>query len=417
MLEVQRLAAQVVAAVLAGRSLNDALEQAQASESLMPSDRAALQALSYGTLRHLGYLRFALSRLAPRQPKQPAIAALLWVALHQLEHTGAAQYAVVDSAVENAGSLGRREMKPFTNAVLRTYLRKREAVLSAAHGDPVACFSYPIWWIERVRREFPERADDILQAGNLHPPMTLRVNRRRVGADRYLALLVEAGLQARRVGPCAITLAQPMPVARVPGFSEGLVSVQDLGAQLAAPMLELSAGQRVLDACSAPGGKTAHILECADVELLALDSDPIRLARVAANLSRLGLSATVKPADAGEISAWWDGRPFDRVLLDAPCSASGVVRRHPDIKWLRRETDIAGFARQQRRLLDALWKVLVPGGKLLYVTCSIFREENQDQIDAFLARHDDARHIAGAPGLLLPDEEHDGFYHALLEKI
>lgn len=417
MLEVQRLTAQTVAAVVAGRSLNDTLARALASETLTPSQRAALQALSYGTLRHLGYLRFALSQLAPREPKDATIAALLWVALHQLEHTAAAQYAVVDNAVENAGRLGRNAVKPFANAVLRGYLRKQEVIRSAARGDPVAWYSYQRWWIDRVRRECGERADAILLAGNLHPPMTLRVNRRRIEMDDYLSRLAAAGLQAQQIGASAITLAQPSPVAQIPGFADGLVSVQDAGAQLAAPMLGLRAGQRVLDACSAPGGKAAHILECADVELVALDRDSDRLARVSDNLARLGLTATVKAADAGELTGWWDGQPFDRVLLDAPCSASGVVRRHPDIKWLRRQSDIAGFARQQHRLLEALWKVLVRGGKLLYVTCSIFEEENQDQVGEFLARHDDVRHTAGTPGLLLPDEEHDGFYHALLEKI
>jgi 16S rRNA (cytosine967-C5)-methyltransferase len=249
--------------------------------------------------------------------------------------------------------------------------------------------------------------------------MTLRVNRRKRSVEAYLAQLAALGIDARRVGEVAVRLAQPRGVERLPGFAAGEVSVQDAGAQLAAPLLDARDGMRVLDACAAPGGKCAHLLELADLDLLALDRDAERAARIGATHARLGLAAEVRVADAGDPDRWWDGKPFDRVLLDVPCSASGVVRRHPDIKWLRREADLDGFAREQSRLLAALWQVLVPGGKLLYATCSVFAEENGAVIDAFLARHDDARQLP-LPGIgggsLLPDDEHDGFFYALLEK-
>ena len=249
--------------------------------------------------------------------------------------------------------------------------------------------------------------------------MTLRSNVRRGSASDYLHRLQQAGLGARRLDNGALLLARPVPVERLPGFGEGAVSVQDAGAQLAATLLDVRDGMRVLDACAAPGGKTAHILELADVDMTALDADAVRLQRVGSNLERLGLSARMQAADAAAPDVWWDGNPFERVLVDAPCSASGVVRRHPDIKWLRRPSDIGGFAAQQQRLLQALWKVVARGGKLLYVTCSIFSEEDHQTIGGFAARHPDARILGGMPGrdgLLLPDDEHDGFYYALLQK-
>jgi 16S rRNA (cytosine967-C5)-methyltransferase len=249
--------------------------------------------------------------------------------------------------------------------------------------------------------------------------MTLRVNRRKLSVAAYLAKLAALGIDARRVGEVAVRLSQPRGVERLPGFAEGEVSVQDAGAQLAAPLLDVRSGMRVLDACAAPGGKSVHLLELADLDLLVLDHDAERAPRIGATLERVGLTAQVRVADAGDPERWWDGTPFDRVLLDVPCSASGVVRRHPDIKWLRREADLDRFAREQSRLLAALWQVLVPGGKLLYATCSVFAEENGAVIDAFLARRDDARRLL-LPGLgdgqLLPDDEHDGFFYALLEK-
>ena len=421
MRNIQRVAAQTVAAVLSGRSLTHTLEAAwKRTHTLTRAERGAIQDLSYGTLRHLGRLRAVLSQLAPRQVENSELQALLLVALYQLEYSEAAPYAVVDHAVECAAQIESSHVKAFVNAVLRSFQRGRAALLKKADSTDAGHYSYPAWWIERVRRDFPSEALSILETGNMHPPMTLRVNRRRGTPQEYLHGLERAGLDARMLDGGALTLLRPVPVEQLPGFGQGMVSVQDAGAQFAAQLIELGDGMRVLDACAAPGGKTAHMLELADVDLTALDTDPVRLERVNSNLERLGLSAHVVCADAAATEAWWDTRTFDRVLLDAPCTASGVVRRHPDIKWLRQPGDIRRFAEQQQRLLEALWKVLGRGGKLLYVTCSIFMEENQERIGGFAARHPDARILGAMPGrdgLLLPDNEHDGFYFSLLQKV
>ena len=405
---------------MSGTSLNAALDSVwRRGRQLKPSERGAIQDICYGTLRHLGKLSAVLAQLAPKPIASPELRTLLLTALYQLEYSDAAPYAVVDSAVECAAQLGGEHVRSFANAVLRNYQRRREVLLVNATALDEGRFSYASWWIERLRRDFGPDAERILEAGNLHPPMTLRTNVRRCSVSDYLHRLQQAGLDAQRLENGALLLARPVPVDRLPGFDEGAVSVQDAGAQLAATLLDVRDGMRVLDACAAPGGKTAHILELADVDMTALDADAVRLQRVGSNLERLRLSARLRAVDAATLDAWWDGNPFERVLVDAPCSASGVVRRHPDIKWLRRPSDIAGFAAQQRRLLEALWKVVAGGGKLLYVTCSIFSEEDRETIDVFAARHPDARILGGMPGrdgLLLPDEKHDGFYYALLQK-
>jgi 16S rRNA (cytosine967-C5)-methyltransferase len=259
----------------------------------------------------------------------------------------------------------------------------------------------------------------VLAAGNTHPPMCLRVNVRRATSEAYHARLAAEGISASRLGPVSLLLEKPVPVDRLPGFAQGEVSVQDSGAQRAAGLLELRAGQRVLDACAAPGGKCAHILESADVEMTALDADAARCASITRDQERLGLKATVRAADCTALDAWWDGVAFERILADVPCSASGVARRHPDIKWLRRDADVAAFAKRQSRILDALWRTLSPGGKLLYVTCSVFPEENDAVVDAFTARTPGACRAslpAGAAAQLLPGAEHDGFFFARLEK-
>ena len=420
MLQIQRLAAQTVANVVAGTSLNAALDSVwRRNRHLTAPDRGAIQDICYGTLRYLGKLTAVLDQLAAKPIASPELRILLLTSLYQLEYSEAAPYAVVDHAVECAAQIGGEHVKPFANAVLRNYQRRREALLANAERVDEGRFSYPSWWVDRLRRDFGPDAESILDSGNRHPPMTLRTNVRRGSVSDYLHRLQQAGLEARRLDNSALLLARPVPVDRLPGFADGAASVQDAGAQFAATMLDVRDGMRVLDACAAPGGKTAHVLELADVDMTALDADAVRLQRVRSNLERLGLSARLQAADAAMPDAWWDGKQFERVLLDAPCSASGVVRRHPDIKWLRRPSDIAGFAAQQQRLLDALWKVVARGGKLLYVTCSIFSEEDGGTIGSFAARHSDARILGGMPGrdgLLLPDDEHDGFYHALLQK-
>jgi 16S rRNA (cytosine967-C5)-methyltransferase len=423
LLDPQRLAAHAVARVLGGRNLSQVLAATFTRHAaLPPQQRALLQDLCYGTLRHYGRLSAVLGLLLRKPPKDEEVRCLLLVALYQLQYTQAAPHSVVDNAVSAVHALKKSSAKGLVNAVLRNFLRGRDALqeqTSAASDE--ARYSYPAWWIDKLRQQYPTDWAAILEAGNRHPPMALRINQRHTSVLAYLDMLGERGIAARAAGETGVILARPCGVDELPGFRDGLVSVQDIGAQYAAPLLDVRDGMRVLDACAAPGGKTAHLLECAGVELTALDSDTQRLEKVEQNLQRLQLQACCVVGDAARPGGWWDGKPFDRILADVPCSASGVVRRHPDIKWLRREPDIAQFAAQQARMLEALWRCLARDGKLLYATCSVFGEENHLQIAAFLARHPDAS-LLPLPGLseqdlqLLPDENHDGFYYALLAR-
>ncbi|MFC4159905.1 16S rRNA (cytosine(967)-C(5))-methyltransferase RsmB [Chitinimonas lacunae] len=421
MYQTQRNASEVVAAVLDGRNLTDTLNALwRRQPTLEPRQRAAIQDISYGTLRRLGEIRHALDRLLSRQLDEPLLYSLLATGIYQLGWGRAAPYAVVDHAVRVAAQIGTGRAKGLVNAVLRNYLRQREQLAAQAATDAVARWNHPQWWIRAMQRHYPERWEAILEANNQHPPMSLRINRRRGTPADYLARLTEAGIEAQLVGESGVRLVEPVGVDRLPGFQDGDCSVQDLGAQWAAPLLNVSDGMRVLDACAAPGGKTGHLLELADLDLTALDLDRLRLDRVASNLSRLGCSAKLAVGDAARPADWWDGQPFDRILADVPCSASGVVRRHPDIKWLRRPDDFGRFAAQQAAMLDALWGCLKPGGQLLYVTCSVFPQENSEQIDAFLQRQPEARRLPlsslPADGQCLPDAAGDGFFYALLEK-
>jgi 16S rRNA (cytosine967-C5)-methyltransferase len=385
--------------------------------------------LAHGTLRFLGQVRALVRLLAERPLADASVEALLWVALYQLIHTQAPQHAVVDGAVRATARVKRTSAQGLVNAVLRNFLRRQDALLAAVAREPEARYSYPRWWIDRVQAEQPEYFAAVLDAGNARPPLCLRINIRRIAPDDYVAALAAQGHAARRIGPAGVIVDKPRPATALPGYSSGWFSVQDAAAQLAAPLLGAGEGMRVLDACAAPGGKTTHLAELATADLAAVDIDAHRLERVAENLARLGLSARLIVGDAADPAAWWNGAPFDRILLDAPCTASGVVRRHPDAKWLRRESDVAGFAEQQRRLLDGLWPTLARGGRLVYSTCSIFRAENAEQIGAFVARHTDASRVplelpysfAATDGQLLPAEvgaehNHDGFFYALLQK-
>jgi 16S rRNA (cytosine967-C5)-methyltransferase len=426
MVEVQRLAAAVLGGVLGGRSLDSELaEMWRRHSQLDERSRAAVQDLAYGALRFLPRLEASLEALLEKPLKDARLRALLLVALYQLAHTRAAPHAIVDHAVSACHALGLTSAKGLANAVLRNFLRRRAALGARALRTETARYCHPQWWIDKLRVQYPVRYAAALEAGNSRPPLALRVNRRRTCVADYLELIARHGISGEAHGAAAVLLEKALPAARIPGLAEGLVSVQDAAAQLAAPLLDLSDGMRVLDACAAPGGKTGHALELADLNLTALDSDAVRLERVQANLSRLGLAARVVCSDACEPASWWDGARFDRILLDAPCSGSGVARRHPDIKWLRRESDIEQFARLQNRMLDALWQTLESGGKLLYATCSVFHEENHEQVARFLERHRDATRLAlpavdddthPPAGQLLPDGRHDGFFYALLQK-
>ena len=426
----QAQAARAVARVLEGSPLSAALASVDDGSPLR--GRTLVQELAYGTLRHFGTLAAIVARLATRPPADAEVRALLAVALYQLRHTRAPAFAIVDRAVDAAGVLGHPRAGGLVNALLRRELRERATIDAALVDDPVARWSHPRWWIERVRRDWPDDWQQVLAAGNERPPLTLRVNVRATTRDALLATFRTAGIDAQPQGSLGILVDPPRPVTELPGYADGLFAVQDLGAQLAAQLLDLRDGQRVLDACAAPGGKTTHILESADVDVTALDSDPARLQRIRDNLARLRhaeRSVRVVAGDAAEPRDWWDGRPFDRILADVPCTASGVVRRHPDGKWLRRASDVAAFMRQQDRILAAAWPLLASGGKLLYVTCSVFVDENEARVAAFAARTPDAlretltlpvdaRHAGGQllPSLGGASHNQDGFFYARLRK-
>jgi len=430
-------AADAVQAVRRGRSLTDIL--ATCPGQLRPG----VQALASVVLRRLGAAQAVREIVAPRTPP-PQVEALLLVAIALLWPDTSPPYpdhTLVDQAVTAVRHRAPKATS-FVNACLRRFVRERDTLAEAAGRTPAGAWNHPAWWVETLRRDWAAHWQALLASNQQHPPMCLRVNARRATGAQYLEQLAGAGIAARLAGPQAIVLDAGVPVDRLPGFAQGLVSVQDASAQLAAPLLveamggaAAAKGLRVLDACAAPGGKTAHLLELADLDVLALDSDPGRLSRVDDNLRRLGLVARAQAGDGRRPAAWWDGQEFDAILLDAPCSASGIVRRHPDIRWLRRPEDIPALARMQSELLEALWTVLKPGGCLLYATCSAFRAEGGQQIDAFLQRHgdSDARLDDRSPGHLLPvpdngstvagtsgsrsaPESGDGFFYALLRK-
>ena len=413
-----------VAAVRQGQSLTSVLPQVRADL------RPGVQSLLYQSLRYLGRAMALRAQLARRAPP-PAADALLCTALALAWHDAQAPYAphtLVNQAVEAAKrQRATQAQASFLNACLRRFLREREALVAATEADPVARWNHPRWWIEQLQKDHPDHWESILQANQQAAPMTLRVQTRRITRADLQARWAQAGLSASQTGEQGLVLDAPRAVQAIPGFDQGLCSVQDAAAQRAAPLLASAlkpgAGHalRVLDACAAPGGKTAHLLELLDAQVLALDVDAQRCDRIRETLERLHLQAEIRCADAGRPDSWWDGQLFDGILLDAPCTASGIVRRHPDVRWLRRASDIAQLADQQARLLSALWPLLRPGGVLLYCTCSVFKQEGEAQVQAFLA-HNTGAILREAPGHLMPaltdnrSGDQDGFYYALLEK-
>lgn len=416
----QQIAAEAIEHVLGGRNLTSTLESVfRRHPHITPQQRAVAQDLSYGALRFYGQLEALLQRLLQKPLSDRRLHCLLLVAMYQLNHDRAAAHTIVDQAVKAAGQFKMQWAKGLVNGVLRNFLRQEAVLKKALDTDEVARFSYPQWWIDKVRTQYPMGWQAILEAGNAHPPLTLRINLARHIPEAYYGKLQAADLHAKLLGQQAVMLDKAMPVEKIPGFLQGDVSVQDAGAQHAGRLLDVKEGMRVLDACCAPGGKTGHILELANVEMLAIDTEPVRLQRTKGNLDRIGVSARLLVADAAESQSWWDGRPFDRILADVPCTASGIVRRHVDIKWLRRPEDIDSFTEQQARILHGLWQLLAKGGKLLYATCSIFHEENQHQIEKFLEVTPGATQLPLTDlthGQLLPCSEHDGFFYALLQK-
>jgi len=411
-------AAKLVAAVQEGASLTGCYERAlRENPGWSDGARGAIRDLTWGALRDYGRGDATLRHFLVK-PLPVSVHALLLVAVYRLEQRPEQAHTLVNQAVNAATHLAAG-LKGVVNGVLRNIVRQQASIMLWRNEDATARYAYPGWWIERVQREYGNDWEAILAAGNLHPPMSLRVNRRCATVEGYLSELSAAGIEAKRLDNGALLLTHPLPVSKLPGFAAGKVSVQDAGAQWAAPWMCVRDGDRVLDACAAPGGKGAHLLELADIELTALELDPIRAERMSADFARLGLSAKVMVTDCCALDNWWDGRPFDRILADVPCSASGVVRRHPDIKWLRRESDIAGFVAQQTKIIDTLWHTLAVDGTMLYVTCSVFDDENHRQIKHFLARHLDAEFFMPQTCRirpLLPTTDHDGFYYACLRK-
>lgn len=428
----------VDAVVHGGRSLDAALSDAE--DGIAAADRGLLRLLCYGAVRFHWRLMSEVNDFLgkPLKRRDSVIAALLAVGIYQITDTRVSDHAAVSLTVEATRLLRRPKLKGLVNAVLRNFLR-RETPVEAAVADEIR-FNHPQWLIDRLRADWPDDWQQILEANNTRAPMWLRVNCRRVTAADYLQrLATAAGSDAASVGTLlpgldqAIRLTEPRAVEALPGFADGELSVQDGAAQIAAPWLLSDGGNRVLDACAAPGGKTGHLLELAgaDATLTAIDADPDRAVRIHETLARLGLAATVLTADASSPEGWWDSQPFDRILLDVPCSASGVIRRHPDIKHLRRASDLDALATSQQRLLEAMWGLLAPAGRLLYVSCSVFTQENEAVIARFLKKHADARennvlqnnniHALMRPRphgfQILPDTRGlDGFYFASLEK-
>ena len=425
-------AARVVERVVAGRRSLDAALADGLTGLADARDRALVQELAYGTLRWYFQLDAVLGALLnkPLKARDSDLRCLLLSGLYQLRHMSVPAHAAISESVQAARDLDKAWATGLVNAVLRNCQRRQAALESVIAASDSALYAHPGWLVKRVRSDWPDDWQAILQAGNQRPPFVLRVNRRQYTRADYLALLRERGMEAQPLAHAShgIRLTSPLPVDALPGFSGGAVSVQDGAAQLAAELLDLAPGQRVLDACAAPGGKTAHILESepALAGLTAVDIDTRRVQRIHDNLDRLGLSAQVLTGDAAEPRQWWDGRCYDRILLDAPCSASGVIRRHPDIKLLRRPKDITALASRQAALLEAMWPLLSAGGMLLYTTCSILAEENDHQVERFLSEHANAECLTadvpwGRPGIhgrqLLPgDDDMDGFYFACMRK-
>ena len=399
--------------------------------SLDNRERALAMELVNGVLRWRYRLEALLSKLLrkPLRNKDRDIQLLLLLALYELMELRTPEYAVVSEAVELSRQLGKQWAASMVNAVLRGFIRDRQKLVALLEQDAVARSAHPQWLIDSLAQDWPASVEQILEANNQRPPMWIRVNRSRIPVDDYRALLAAADIEVEPhpLVDTALKLAVPVDVGRLPGFDTGLVSVQDASAQLAAVLLGAKSGERVLDLCAAPGGKTCHVLEsAAGIEMTAVEVDPQRMQKLAQNLERLGLSASLVVGDAASVDGWWDRRQFDRILVDAPCSASGVIRRHPDIKTLRQADDLENLAGIQQRILQQAWRLLKPGGILLYVTCSVFRRENEVQIERLLSEQPDAIEVALNDGwgvacargrqLLPGDMAGDGFYFACVEK-
>lgn len=429
---VRLAAATAVTRVVSGESLSQVLPDLQ--ETLPKKDQALLAELCYGTLRYYFRLSAWLNKLVdkPLKKKEQVVHSLILVGLYQLFYTRIPAHAAIGETVQVTRSMGKAWARGLVNGVLRNAQRNSDELAcldeqDSEHFDEICATAHPAWLIGKLKKGWPEHWQEILKANNRQPPMTLRVNEKHLSRDRYLKKLLDHCIQASpsTTAPQAITLAKPVPVDQLPGFSEGWVSVQDESAQLAGVLINAKPGERILDACCAPGGKTCHLLELNDdIKLDALDVDKKRLARVQENLDRIGLSARLMHGDGTQAEQWWDQQLYDHILLDAPCSATGVIRRHPDIKLLRQPEDIDALARLQQRIFNTMWTLLKPGGTILYATCSVMPAENSKQVEAFLSSHPDAclqtieghwGHDTGFGRQIFPGSG-DGFFYSLIKK-
>ncbi len=425
MYESQLLAAKVLEKLLTGINLDksfDAVFNREKSNNLKINE-SQIKALTYGTVRFLGQSKFKIEKLARNKIDNKLIESLLCVVFYQLSQEKFNDFTIVDQAVNAAKKIDHRKGN-FVNAILRNYLRKKIQLNEEIIQNHAATYSYQDWWVQKIKKEFPSNWEQVLNIGNNHPPLTLRINKRKISKEKYTKILEKNNIEYQVISEVTLILKNPINVNEIPGFSEGYFSVQDYGAQLAAGLLDLKKGHKVLDACAAPGGKTCHMLESEDINLTALEVDKKRKDKITDNLKRLDLCANVINDSLSENNSWWKGELFDRILLDVPCSASGIVRRHVDIKWLRQPGDLKKFSETQYDLLRNAWRMLADRGKLLYVTCSIFEDENNDVIDKFKKVNSNATeieitlpsNIEHQKNQLLPSEIHDGLFYALFEK-
>ncbi|MBL6686446.1 MAG: 16S rRNA (cytosine(967)-C(5))-methyltransferase RsmB [Methylophilaceae bacterium] len=418
--------AKITLDVMEGKNLDKSFEKYFKENSVFMDNNKIRQikAICYDSLRYFKTLDFFLQNLVPRKIQNKLIQQLLIVAMNQLTYGNKKNYALVDEVVNLAKKIDPKQ-SGFTNAVLRNFLRNKEDLIKKTQQTLESKYNFPLWWIKKLQNSYPNDWESIIHCQNMHPPMTLRMNQTKISLEKYKDYLTDNGIDFCELSPTTIVLNTPKSIDEIIGFNEGWVTIQDFGAQLVKDIMDIKDGQSVLDACSAPGGKTGHILECFDVNLVALEIDSKRAQRVHENLTRLGLTAKVVNASLSKINNWWDKKKFDRILLDVPCSGSGVVRRNIDIKWLRRERDFEKFRYEQVDMLENVWPLLKKKGKLLYVTCSIFEEENVKVIEQFMKKNKDVNllkikfpiNTKRLGNQLIPSKNHDGFYYELLEKI
>ena len=421
----QLMSAKVLEKLLNGSNLDksfDAVFNSSKSKSI-DIQESQIKALTYGSVRFLGKSRFIIDQLVKNKIENRTVECLIHIALYQLSQEKFNNFTIVNQAVDAAKKIDFRKSK-FVNAILRNYLRSKDDLHALLNQEQVAKYSYQKWWIDKVKIEFKNDWEEILEIGNQHPPLTLRINKRKINIEKYSETLINNGLEHQIISNTGLIIKNPLNINDIPGFLEGNISVQDFGAQIATELLDIKRDQKILDACAAPGGKTCNIVEYANVDVTALEIDEIRAKKIVDNLRRLELNANVIHGELCNDNLWWDGEHFDRILLDVPCSASGIVRRHVDIKWLRQINDLKKFSEMQYLLLKSAWPLLKCGGKLLYVTCSIFSNENRDVIERFKKEFIDVNeielvypnNIKHIKNQLIPSENHDGLFYALLEK-